>query len=130
MRSDERVVFIHGDWDAEVSGAARGDLDCKRGLGAVAGYPFYQRLHELLDAEKFDEFVEAHCRKFYSATMGRPGLVPGIYFRSLLIGYFEGIDNELGIAWLLAYPLALRQFERISLTESTPDHSTISRTGG
>jgi transposase len=97
-------------------------------LARSPGHPFYQRLNELLDSEKFDLFVEGHCRKFYAARMGRPSLVPGIYFRALLIGYFEGIDSERGIAWRLADSLALRQFVRISLTESTPDHSTISRT--
>jgi transposase len=60
--------------------------------------------------------------------MGRPGLAPRIYFGSLLIGYFEGIDSERGIAWRLADSLALRQFVRIGITEQTPDHSTISRT--
>jgi len=97
-------------------------------LARSPGHPFYQRLNELLDSEKFDLFVEGLCRKFYAARMGRPSLVPGIYFRALLIGYFEGIDSERGIAWRLADSLALRQFVRISLTESTPDHSTISRT--
>ena len=97
-------------------------------LARSPGHPFYQRLNELLDEEKFDEFVEGHCRKFYAATMGRPGLVPGVYFRSLLIGYFEGIDSERGIAWRLADSLALREFVHIGITESTPDHSTISRT--
>ena len=92
------------------------------------GHPFYLRLNELLDEEKFDEFVEGLCRKFYAPRMGRPGLAPGIYFRSLLIGYFEGIDSERGIAWRLADSLALRQFVRIGITEQTPDHSTISRT--
>jgi hypothetical protein len=29
-------------------------------------------------------------------------LSPGIYFRLLLIGYFEGIDSERGIAWRTA----------------------------
>jgi transposase len=91
------------------------------------GHPFYQRLNELLDEEKFDEFTEGLCRKFY-ARMGRPSLAPGIYFRLLLIGYFEGIDSERGIAWRLADSLALRQFVRIGITEQTPDHSTISRT--
>ena len=52
------------------------------------------RLNELLDGEKFDRFVEGHCRKFYAPRKGRPGLAPGIYFRSLLIGYFEGLDSE------------------------------------
>src|SRR6266700_394406 len=92
------------------------------------GHPFYQRLNELLDGEKFDEFAEGLCGKFYAPRYGRPGLVPGIYFRSLLIGYFEGIDSERGIAWRLADSLALRQFVRIGITEQTPDHSTISRT--
>lgn len=97
-------------------------------LARSPGHPFYQRLNELLDAEKFDPFAEGLCRKFYAPRMGRPGLAPGTYFRSLLIGYFEGIDSERGIAWRLADSLALRQFVRIGLTEQTPDHSTISRT--
>ena len=97
-------------------------------LARSPGHPFYQRLNELLDGEKFDLFVEGLCGEFYAAKMGRPSLAPGIYFRALLIGYFEGIDSERGIAWRLADSLALRQFVRISLTESTPDHSTISRT--
>ena len=58
----------------------------------------------------------------------RPSLTPGIYFRSLLIGYFEGIDSERGIAWRLADSLALRRFVGIGLDEYTPNHSTISRT--
>lgn len=97
-------------------------------LARSPGHPFYQRLNELLESEKFDLFVEGLCRKFYAPRMGRPSLAPGIYFRALLIGYFEGIDSERGIAWRLADSLALRQFVRILLTESTPDHSTISRT--
>ena len=76
----------------------------------------------------FDEFVEGRCAKFYATNYGRPSLTPGIYFRSLLIGYFEGIDSERGIAWRLADSLALRGFVGIALDESTPDHSTISRT--
>ena len=97
-------------------------------LARSPGHPFYQRLNELLDGEKFDLFVEGLCGKFYAPRMGRPGLAPGIYFRSLPIGYFEGIDSERGIAWRLADSLALRQFVRIGITEQTPDHSTISRT--
>ena len=65
-------------------------------LASAPGHPFYQRLNELLEAEKFDEFVEVRCAKFYAAKYGRPSLTPGIYFRSLLIGYFEGIDSERG----------------------------------
>ncbi len=97
-------------------------------LASAPGHPFYQRLNELLEAKRFDEFVEGRCAKFYAAKYGRPSLTPGIYFRSLLIGYFEGIDSERGIAWRLADSLALRRFVGIALDEYTPDHSTISRT--
>jgi transposase len=97
-------------------------------LAAAPGHPFYQKLNELLEAEGFDEFVEGRCAKFYAAKYGRPSLTPGIYFRSLLIGYFEGIGAERGIAWRLADSLALRRFVGIGLDENTPDHSTISRT--
>ena len=97
-------------------------------LASAPGHPFYQRLNELLEAEGFDEFVEGRCAKFYAAKYGRPSLTPGIYFRSLLIGYFEGIDSERGIAWRLADSLALRRFVGMGLDEYTPDHSTISRT--
>src|SRR5229473_2087367 len=97
-------------------------------LAAAPGHPFYQRLNELLEAEGFDEFVEGRCAKFYAEKYGRPSLTPGIYFRALLIGYFEGIGAERGIAWRLADSLALRRFVGIGLDEYTPDHSTISRT--
>ena len=97
-------------------------------LASAPGHPFYQRLNELLEAERFDEFVEGRCARFYAARYGRPSLTPGIYFRSLLIGYFEGIGAERGIAWRLADSLALRRFVGIGLDENTPDHSTISRT--
>jgi transposase len=97
-------------------------------LPTAASHPFYQRLNEILREHGFDDFVEAECARFYADTMGRPGLPPGIYFRLLLIGYFEGIDAERGIAWRAADSLALRDFLGIGLDEDPPDHSTISRT--
>ena len=122
------VVFRHGDGTRESQQKQEPIWTANVELARSPGHPFYQRLNELLEGEKFDEFAEGLCRKFYAEKMGRPGLAPGIYFRSLLIGYFEGIDSERGIAWRLADSLALRQFVRIWLTESTPNHSTISRT--
>ena len=97
-------------------------------LVQAPAHPFYQRLNELLDSEKFDEFVEKECAAFYADNNGRPSLAPGIYFRLLLLGYFEGIDSERGIAWRAADSLGLRRFLGIGLDEHTPDHSTISRT--
>src|ERR1700726_1986867 len=97
-------------------------------LAKGASHPFYQRLNQLLEEGRFDEFVEGRCRQFYAAKRGRPSLAPGMYFRLLLIGYFEGIDSERGIAWRAQDSLALRRFLRVGLEESPPDHSTISRT--
>src|SRR6202047_3890527 len=97
-------------------------------LAVPPGHPFYTRLNDLLEGARFDEFVEGLCARFYHARLGRPSLRPGVYFRALLVGYFEGIDGERGIAWRLADSLALRRFLRIGLDERTPDHSTISRT--
>jgi transposase len=97
-------------------------------LPTSPAHPFYGRLNALLDAEKFDVFAEAQCQQFYATKMGRPGLTPGIYFRCLLVGYFEGIDSERGIAWRAADSLGVRQFLGIGLDERSPDHSTISRT--
>jgi transposase len=97
-------------------------------LPTAASHPFYRRLNQLLREHGFDDFVEAQCAGFYAEAMGRPGLPPGIYFRLLLIGYFEGIDAERGIAWRAADSLALRDFLGIGLDQAPPDHSTISRT--
>lgn len=97
-------------------------------LPASPGHPFYTRLNAVLDTHGFDRFAENQCRAFYAKVMGRPGLPPGQYFRLLLIGYFEGIDSERGIAWRAADSLAVRGFVRLALHEAAPDHSTISRT--
>src|SRR6202795_3115307 len=91
-------------------------------------HPFYKRVNELLEERKFDEFAERECAKFYAENIGRPSLAPGIYFRLLLVGYFEGLDSERGIAWRVADSLGLRRFLGIGIDEPTPDHSTISRT--
>ncbi len=90
------------------------------------GHPFYKRLNELLGAADFDRFVEDLCEPFYAKKQGRPSIPPGVYFRMLLIGFFEGIDSERGIAWRCADSLGLREFLGYDLTESTPDHSTLS----
>jgi len=92
------------------------------------GHPFYQTLNKLLSAHGFEDWVEEACRPFYAQVMGRPSLAPGVYFRCLMIGYFEGIDSERGIAWRCGDSFSLRSFLGIALYEDTPDHSTISRT--
>lgn len=97
-------------------------------LAKAPGHPFYERLSKLLDEHGFDSFVEERCSKFYAERMGRPSLAPTVYFRLLLIGFFEGIDSERGIAWRLADSITLRGFLGFELSDTTPDHSTVSRT--
>jgi transposase len=97
-------------------------------LPKAPGHPFYARLNALLETHDFDRFVEDQCRAFYAPVMGRPSLTPGRYFRLLLVGYFEGIDGERGIAWRATDSLAIRSFLRLPVHEAPPDHSTISRT--
>src|SRR5499425_1879293 len=97
-------------------------------LPVSPGHPFYVRLNAILDAAGFDRFVEEQCRSFYAPVMGRPSLAPGRYFRLLLVGYFEGLDSERGIAWRAADSLAVRHFVGLPLDTPAPDHSTLSRT--
>ena len=89
------------------------------------GHPFYRKLNELLAEAEFDERVESICASFYAGHRGRPGIPPGVYFRMLLIGYFEGIDSQRGIAWRCADSLSLKSFLGYSLAESTPEHSSL-----
>ena len=97
-------------------------------LPVAPGHPFYRRLNEILEKSGFDRFCEKSCAGFYHAKLGRPSLPPGLYFRIMMVGFFEGIDSERGIAWRVADSLTLRQFLSIGLDETTPDHVTISRT--
>jgi len=92
------------------------------------GHPFYKRLNQVLAANTFDAFVEAASRRFYAPKMGRPSLPPGRYFRLMLLGYFEGLSSERGMAWRAADSLAIRSFLGLEVDEAAPDHSTISRT--
>ena len=97
-------------------------------LPRTAGHPFYERLNGLFNEHGFDDFVEGLCAKFYADKMGRPSLAPGVYFRLLVVGYFEGIGTERGIAWRASDSLGLREFLGLKVSESPSDHSTISRT--
>lgn len=97
-------------------------------LKMVAGHPFYEALDGLLRTAGFDRHVEGLCRAFYAEKRGRPSLAPGVYFRCLLVGFFEGIDSERGIAWRMADSLSLRHFLGLPMAKNPPDHSTLSRT--
>ena len=87
------------------------------------GHAFFDRLHELLTESGFDGFVEATCKPYYAPRMGAPSLPPGRYFRMHMIGYFEGIGSERGIAWRCSDSLSLRAFLRLANRDKVPDHS-------
>jgi transposase len=89
------------------------------------GHVFYEKLNGLLAEAGFDPWVEELCRPYY-AKDGRPSIPPGVYFRMLLVGYFEGIGTQRGIAWRCSDSLSLRKFLGIPLTEESPHHSSLS----
>lgn len=97
-------------------------------LPKTSGHPFYERLNKFLSEHGFDTMAEIACAEFYADGVGRPSTPPGVYFRMLFVGFFEGIDSERGIAWRTADSMSLRSFLGYSLSEKTPDHSNLSRT--
>ena len=89
------------------------------------GHPFYQKLNRLLGEAQFDGYVEDLCRPYYAAKLGRPGIPPGVYFRMLFVGYFEGLDSQRGIAWRCHDSRSLQAFLGYPITDPTPDHSSL-----
>jgi len=96
-------------------------------MARAPGHPFYVKLNELLREAEFDGYVESLCEEFYAERLGRKSIPPGVYFRMLFIGYFEGLDSQRAIAWRCADSFSLKSFLGYGLTESTPDHSSLTR---
>lgn len=99
-------------------------------LARSPGHPFYRRLNELLAEAEFDRWIERRCQRYYETEekRGQPSIPPGVYFRMLLIGYFEGIDSQRGIAWRCADSRSLADFLGYGPADATPDHSTLTNT--
>jgi transposase len=91
------------------------------------GHPFYKKLNRLLAEADFDEWLEALCAPYYAADSGRDSIPPGVYFRMILVGYFEGISSQRGIAWRCSDSRSLAEFLGVPVEEDTPDHSSLSR---
>jgi len=98
------------------------DLPCS------PGHAFYDRLNELLAAAGFDRWIEAKCAPYYDGKLGRPAIPPGVYFRMVLVGHFEGISSQRGIAWRCRDSRSLAEFLGYGVDEATPDHSSMTRT--
>ena len=112
-------------------GDRQGDLIVTWGeMARSPGHVFYDRLQEVLIAAGFDGFVETACQSYYAPKMGAPSVPPGRYFRMHMVGYFEGIASERGIAWRCSDSMSLRDFLRLENREEVPDHSWLSKTRG
>jgi transposase len=96
-------------------------------LPDVPRHIFYDKLNNILAEGDFDDFVEELCEEYYAKNVGRRGIPPGVYFRMLFVGYFEGIDSQRGIAWRCADSRSLAKFLGYGLKEATPDHSSLTR---
>jgi transposase len=90
------------------------------------GHPFYRKLNDMLAEAGFDRWLEERCRPYY-AQDGRPSIPPGTYFRMILVGYFEGIGSQRGIAWRCSDSRSLAEFLGCAPTEPTPEHSSLTR---
>jgi transposase len=91
------------------------------------GHPFYKKLNQLLVESGFDPWLEGLCEPYYAAARGRPSIPPGTYFRMILVGYFEGLASQRGIAWRCHDSRSLAEFLGYGPTEETPDHSSLTR---
>lgn len=92
----ERSIW---QWDDEKISATRSVFVTTDSLPTSDGHVFYSKLNQLLADEGFDRWIEELCASDYSPSRDRPGIPPGTYFRMLLVGYFEGIHSQRGMAW-------------------------------
>ncbi len=66
----------------------------------------------------------------YSCQTRASWIPPGVYFRMLLAGYFEGIGSQRGIAWRCSDSPSLQVPGDRSPQKSPPDHSSLSLIAG
>jgi transposase len=89
--------------------------------------PFYAKLEQTLNSFDFAGQARSLCAPAYSANgRGRPGIDPVVYFKMLMVGFFEDIGSERGIAERCSDSISIRAFLGYALTETTPDHSSLS----
>lgn len=97
-------------------------------LPRTPGTEFYQRVDRALAKFEFGKDIRALCAPYYEmdATKGgQPGIDPEVYFKMLMVGFFENIASERAIAARCADSLSIRQFLHYELTEKTPHHSSM-----
>ena len=89
------------------------------------GHVFYTKLNALLAEANFDGRIEELCQPYYAEEVGRPGIPPGVYFRMLLVGFFEGLSSQRAIAWKCSDSLSVREFLGVATSKASPDHSSM-----
>jgi len=88
---------------------------------------FYVKLEQTLQSFSFAAAVRQLCQACYDNNgRGRPGVDPAVYFKMLMVGFFENIPSERGIAERCQDSISIRAFLGYDLTGNTPDHSTLS----
>jgi transposase len=87
---------------------------------------FYSKLEETLEGFGFAEKVRALCAPAYDKSgVGRPGIDPVVYLKMIMVGFFEDLPSERGIAARCADSMSIRGFLKYELHEKTPDHSSF-----
>ena len=98
-----------------------------RRLPKLSAGGFFRKVEEVLAEIGFGEEVHRLCRAAYSQRSdGRPGIDPVVYFKMLMVGFFENLPSERAIAARCEDSLAVRAFLGYGLDEATPDHSSLS----
>jgi transposase len=98
-----------------------------RRLPKLSAGGFFRQVEEVLAEIGFVEEVHRLCRAAYSQRSdGRPGIDPVVYFKMLMVGFFENLPSERAIAARCEDSLAVRSFLGYGLEEATPDHSSLS----
>jgi transposase len=83
---------------------------------------FYRHVERTVDLT----FVRDLVRAAY-AENGRPSIDPVVFFKLQLILFFEGLRSERQLMRVVADRLSLRWYLGYDLSESLPDHSSLTR---
>uniref|UniRef100_UPI00404AD9CD IS1182 family transposase n=1 Tax=Fulvivirga sp. TaxID=1931237 RepID=UPI00404AD9CD len=91
--------------------------------GLVPTNNFYRKLSENLDLR----FLYKATSEYYGSE-GQESIDPVVFFKMLLVGYFNNINSDRKLVDFCSNSLDVRLFLKYDLDEILPWHSTISRT--
>ena len=82
-------------------------------LPVTPAHSFYQKLDAVLTECQFGDEVRRLAAPYYemdAAKGGQPGIDPEVYFKMLMVGFFENLASERAIAARCADSLSIRVF--------------------